>query len=492
MKAECFANEQDVSRAEGAQKRSFLSGRTTLASKMGFGAWSKADVAYAESGNPADLTAQAPASAVERSGHPSNGHGPVRAGLTDRSAFLAHLRGMVSDGDHGGLLVVGIDDMEVLNETYGRSVGDEVIDLFVALVVGHCGGPGAVARLGGTTLGVLTHGAAGASPSLLGQKILTRLRMGPVPTSIGPVNISASIGLAFWTGESDGTGAEELLARAEAAFIQARRVGGDTAVSAPASDSTEQALKQTVEMASRIVSALSGDRFVLAYQPIVDCTSGQIERWECLARIKDGSGAPIPAASFIPVAEERGLIRRIDMRVLRHALDDLVNHPALALSVNISSSGISDWDWMESYLEVIEARGDLGGRLMVELTEHARIDDLNRAAEFVRRLRSAGCLVAIDDFGAGYTSFRHLQTLSIDSVKIDGSFIRDLSDRPADQVFARSLIGLAREIGLKTIAECVGRDDDAAILREMGADYLQGFLFGRPDIDPSWRQDNAA
>ncbi|MGF1457269.1 MAG: EAL domain-containing protein [Alphaproteobacteria bacterium] len=417
--------------------------------------------------------------------------GPVEpaigAGACQRDAMIDRLSRMRADGEAPGILIVGIDDMAVLNETYGWSVGDELIAAFETLASEHGGPAMAFGRMGGTTFWILVPQGSGRSAAALAQTLLNHMRSGTLATTVGPVNVSLSIG-----GLNGATFADlppqDRVACAERALVEARRSGGDVAVISTKSDQSDESQRKTVEMASRIISALSGDRFVLAYQPIVDCVTGEVHCWECLARIRDGAGSLIPAASFIPVAEERGLTRRIDMRVLRQALADLARNPALSLSVNVSSAGMSHWDWLESYLGVVEAAGEPASRLMVELTEHARLEDVDRAAQFVRRLRGAGCTVAIDDFGAGYTSFGHLQTLWVDTVKIDGGFIRNLADHYENQVFARSLIGLAREIGLKTIAECVGQQEDAEILREMGADYLQGFLFGRPDLEPGWRQ----
>ena len=137
-------------------------------------------------------------------------------------------------------------------------------------------------------------------------------------------------------------------------------------------------------------------------------------------------------------------------------------------------------------MEYVRTAKDVADRLIVELTETAALHHFEENARFVSQLRELGVRVAIDDFGAGYTSFRNLQMLHVDTVKIDGSYVENLSASPENQVFVRTLVGLARSFNIKTVAEWVGSDDDAALLQNFGVDYFQGFHFGEPIMDPDW------
>ena len=128
----------------------------------------------------------------------------------------------------------------------------------------------------------------------------------------------------------------------------------------------------------------------------------------------------------------------------------------------------------------------MASRLIVELTETAALHHFEENARFITQLKELGVRVSIDDFGAGYTSFRNLQMLHVDTVKIDGSYVKDLADNPENQVFVRTLVGLAKNLGLKTVAEWVGSDADAGLLQSFGVDYFQGFHFGEPVLDPDW------
>jgi EAL domain-containing protein (putative c-di-GMP-specific phosphodiesterase class I) len=161
-------------------------------------------------------------------------------------------------------------------------------------------------------------------------------------------------------------------------------------------------------------------------------------------------------------------------------------HPAIALAVNVSGTAASDPVWLQSFIDYVDGSRDVAGRLIVELTETAALHHFEENARFVSQLRQLGARVAIDDFGAGYTSFRNLQMLHVDTVKIDGSYVTDLSRSPENQVFVRTLVDLAKNFDIGTVAEWVGSDADASLLQSFGVDYFQGFHFGEPLINPEW------
>src|SRR4029077_8769631 len=146
----------------------------------------------------------------------------------------------------------------------------------------------------------------------------------------------------------------------------------------------------------------------------------------------------------------------------------------------------ADRPWLRALVMQVRNRPDIASRLVVEITETAALYDIEESARFVSALRHAGCSVALDDFGAGHTSLRHLQSLAVDTVKIDGSFIHNLAGSPDSQVFLRHLLGLAKGFGFETVAECVATAEDAAILRHEGVGFLQGYYFGRPVLDRPW------
>jgi EAL domain-containing protein (putative c-di-GMP-specific phosphodiesterase class I) len=198
------------------------------------------------------------------------------------------------------------------------------------------------------------------------------------------------------------------------------------------------------------------------------------------------------AGEFVPVIEQLGFIRLIDRYVLDKVVAELDRHPQVRLGLNISGLTAADRPWLRALISQVRNRPDIASRVIVEITETAALYDIEESARFVSALRHAGCHVALDDFGAGHTSLRHLQSLAVDTVKIDGSFIYNLAGSLDAQVFLRHLLGLARGFGFQTVAECVTTAEDAAILRQEGVGFLQGYYFGRPALERPWLLPAAA
>jgi EAL domain-containing protein (putative c-di-GMP-specific phosphodiesterase class I) len=197
-------------------------------------------------------------------------------------------------------------------------------------------------------------------------------------------------------------------------------------------------------------------------------------------------GELIPAGHFVPVVERLGLMRTLDRRALDLTLKTLDMNPEVTLAFNISGVTAADRGWLRTLIARLKDRPELASRLIVEITETAALHDLEDSARFVSIMRDLGCQVAIDDFGAGFTTFRHLKALTVDIVKIDGSFVRNLAENTENQLFIRNLLSLARAFNLITVAECVETLEDAEILEREGVDQLQGYYFGKPEVDPSW------
>lgn len=235
-----------------------------------------------------------------------------------------------------------------------------------------------------------------------------------------------------------------------------------------------------------VKAALRQNRLLFAFQPVVCATTGEVDYFECLLRMRDEAGDVIAGADFIAAVEQLGLIGHIDRFVLEEAVREVGAAPEVRLGFNVSGLTAGDRPWLRSLIRSLRNRSDLAHRLVIEITETAALHDLDESARFVDTLRDAGCRVALDDFGAGHTSLRHLQSLAVDIVKIDGSFIRNLADSPDNRIFLRHLLGLTKGFGLSTVAECVESAEDAALLREEGIGYLQGYHIGPPTIERPW------
>lgn len=239
-----------------------------------------------------------------------------------------------------------------------------------------------------------------------------------------------------------------------------------------------------------VEAALRQDRLFFAFQPVVCAATGMVDYFECLLRMRDAEGGIVSGGEFITIVEELGWIGLIDRYVLKKTVQDLAADPEVRLGLNISGMTACDRSWLRSLTSLLRHRRDIARRLVIEITETAALGDIGESARFVDTLRDAGCRVALDDFGAGHTSLRHLQILPVDIVKIDGSLVRNLKSQPQARIFLRRLLGLINGFGLTTVAECVESAEDAALLRAEGIDYLQGYHLGRPMIGTRIVQDD--
>jgi EAL domain-containing protein (putative c-di-GMP-specific phosphodiesterase class I) len=244
---------------------------------------------------------------------------------------------------------------------------------------------------------------------------------------------------------------------------------------------------QMAVIAAAVRSALRENRLLFAFQPVVCAASGRVDYFECLLRMRAENGALVACGAFIAAVEEAGLIGLIDRHVLERAFAELAASPQVRLGFNVSGLTAGDRPWLRSLIARLRRQPELASRVVVEITETAALVDLDESARFAETLRHAGCRVALDDFGAGHTSLRHLQVLAVDTIKIDGAFVRSLAAARENRVILRHLLGLARGFGLNTVAECVETAGQAALLRDEGIGYLQGYHIGRPTIERPWQ-----
>jgi EAL domain-containing protein (putative c-di-GMP-specific phosphodiesterase class I) len=250
--------------------------------------------------------------------------------------------------------------------------------------------------------------------------------------------------------------------------------------------SSQERQNGSVAICATVQTALRQNRLLFAFQPVVCAGTGKTDYFECLLRMRDAGGSIITGSEFITPIEQLGLIGFIDDYVLQLTVRELAKHPGVRLGLNISGLTACVGPWLQSLVSVLRFRPDVAHRLVVEITETAPLSDLEESARFVETLRRAGCRVALDDFGAGHTSLRHLETLAVDTVKIDGSFVRNLADSHERRRLLRDLLGPINGLGCITVAEGVENAADAAVARAEGFGYLQGYHLGRPAIERTW------
>ncbi|MDJ1006503.1 MAG: EAL domain-containing protein [Paracoccaceae bacterium] len=252
----------------------------------------------------------------------------------------------------------------------------------------------------------------------------------------------------------------------------------------PLSTAVAQRDRDVVAMAAKAVAA---KRVQLAYQPVIVAGSGgRLAFFEGLMRILDPTGRPIPAREFIGEVEDKELGRRIDCIALEAGIEALAANPTLRLSVNMSARSIGYPAWLRTLDEGIGLDPDIGARLIVEITESSVLSAPETVAAFMAELQTLGVCFAMDDFGAGFTSLRHLRDLDFDILKIDGTFVNGIHANPDNKALTSALLSVGRHFGMLTVAENVETAADAAWLSEAGVDCLQGYYFGAPSLRPDW------
>src|SRR5215469_7870121 len=383
-------------------------------------------------------------------------------------------------------LVAAIDRLAIINEAYGFGAADEVIVAVSERLAASLRDSDLVGRIAGNKLGIVLSLCSEEEMSAIAGRLRDVVRSEVISTRRGAVSATISVGAVLLP--SSASSGQEAMLRAEEALDRARGGGRDSySIYAP-SPQREMARLRLMSVADEVAAALADNRLVFAYQPIVNAGGGVSVHYECLLRLVRADGTILQAGQFIPAAEQLGLVRQVDRRALEMAVAELHAFPGISLAVNVSGTIASDRCWLESFVHYVQSNKNIAPRLVIELTETAALNDFEEGTRFISNLREMGCKVAIDDFGAGFTSFRNLKMLRVDIVKIDGAFIRGLAASRENQIFVRTLVELAKHFHLETVAEWVGSEEEANLLEAMGVEYFQGFHCGEPSMCPAWRK----
>jgi diguanylate cyclase (GGDEF)-like protein len=409
-------------------------------------------------------------------------------GMMNRLGLLESLQRAISEAEaeHSScaLLLVSIGNLGVVNEAYGFEVADQVMAEAGRRLARAARSGDTIARCSGSKFGLVLHNCNEVDLAAAAERFLAALRESVVMTEAGPVWALLSIGAVVLPRYADGPATA--LTRAEEALAEARKQPFDGfAIYQPSPERVSERVSNA-RFGSILVRCLKEKRLGLAFQPVVDARSRKPVFHEALLRIADHAGEMLPADRLVAVAEKLGLVRLIDQAVLELALAALATNPGARISINISGTSATDPRWHPQLTAILAENRATAQRLTIEITETVALGDLTDITRFVRRLKDLGVTVAIDDFGAGYTSFRNLRAMPLDMLKIDGTFCRDLEANAENRYFVRALIDLARAFGLRTVAEWVESEADAELLADWGIDLMQGNLFGGAETLPPW------
>lgn len=376
------------------------------------------------------------------------------------------------------VLIFAIEGLANLNRTYGYNVGDEVIAAVARRIKSHTRKFDVLGRHSGNKLLALLAPSLPDEIEHTAMRLASVVRDTPVSTSAGA--ISASVRIGGVVAPRDAQDVAEILHAAEEALADAK-AEQNCAFAAYTKDSRRISRRQSnAEQTDTVLSAINERRIQLAYQPLFDVRSNSVAMYESLVRMLSPTGELVSAGSIVPVAEKLNFVHMVDHRVLELAVTTLKQRPDLKLTVNAGVTSVLHPEWLHSFRSLVGAAGDAARRLVVEITETALIEDLTKAVEVIEAIKSFGCKVAIDDFGAGHKSFRNMRMLPIDILKIDGAFIKNLMESTDDRFFVRTLLQLANHLNIETVAEWVQDAESAKLLAEWGVAYLQGDYIGAP------------
>jgi diguanylate cyclase (GGDEF)-like protein len=405
-----------------------------------------------------------------------------RASLTE--VLEATLEDSVRFRGFCGFLLIAIDHLGHLNEAYGFEVTEDVIAKVAKRIRARLRGKDHMGRLSGNKFGVILTQCTVEELTVAAERLLAGVRDEPVVTVAGPVAVTVTIGGI--SAPRHARTVPEILSRAQDALRSARAKRHGSFHTYQPNIEREAMRRESVRATDEIVAALNERRIALAFEPVVCARSREVAFYECLMRVCRPDGQLAHAGDIIPVAERVGLIRMLDHRMLELVVNELAAAPDLHASVNVSLASTVDPDRWAGFASLLRANAGVAERLIVEITETAAIQDMDDARGFVARVKDFGCSIAIDDFGAGHTSFRNLRKLGVDIVKIDGAFVQNIVKSDDDRAFVHTLIDLSRRLGLKAVAEWVQDEAAAALLTEWGCDYLQGALIGLASAERPW------
>jgi diguanylate cyclase (GGDEF)-like protein len=395
-------------------------------------------------------------------------------GVLNRTGFVEELTGRLTRSRQAQtVMMIDLDRFKTVNDTLGHEAGDDLVRKICNALVAAIPAGGVLGRLGGDEFGVIVEGASETGVAEF-CALLLRVCAQSRRVCGHEVQVSASIGVA-----QQGVHTEiELMRQADLALYAAKREGRnrhrvfDTAL--------DKATKHRLSIENGLERALNTSQFKMAYQPIVKAHNGAILGFEALIRWDSPEHGPISPAEFVPVAEETGLILELGDWITRQALKDCRKWGGPYVSVNLSARQFLRHNVAERILRYA-AEADLAPeRIQIELTETAIIDDVERADHNLNIMRAAGVRVALDDFGTGYSSLVYLNQFAIDCIKIDKSFVDNVTRDRQSAVIVASVAKLAASLGMSVVAEGVETEEQRQVLIACGCGALQGYHFGRP------------
>lgn len=411
-------------------------------------------------------------------------------GLCNRREFERQvhrrLQAVADGGPRCALLYVDLDQFKLINDTSGHLAGDQLLSQLSVAMAEDVRGDDVLARLGGDEFGVLAHDVSVEDAQALAERLRIRIEGFIYVWEQRSYTISASIGVVMI--DHAGLTLDDVFAHADAACYMAKDHGRNRIHFYSARDDETIRRRGEMEWANRLRWVIDEGRLLLDYQEVLPLQgqAAQDPHIELLIRLRDEDGRIVMPGAFLPAAERYGMMASLDSWVIGQAIahfDQLhvSGRTPGRCSLNLAASTLEDEGLVNYVLGLIDRHGVAPSRLCFEITETEAVRNLARAVRVMERLRAAGCLIALDDFGAGMSSFGYLKNLPVDVIKIDGSFIRGVDSDPMSRSIVDAITEIGHQRGLDVVAEWVSSEGIVDLLRTLGVDYGQGFALHRPE-----------
>lgn len=405
-------------------------------------------------------------------------------GLPNRAYFTMQLQDALASREHkqnsAALLFIDLDKFKRINDSLGHGAGDEVLKIVTQRLLLAVKTQDIVARHSGDEFVILLNEADSHAQVREAATQILKTLTAPVSLDSHEVPLSASVGIAIYP--EHGATPKELIAHADAAMVAAKQRGSGSLQFY--NSAMSEAAYHAIVMEQQLYEAARRNEFVVYYQPQVDSRDGRLVGLEALLRWQHPKRGLLLPGQFLPLAEERQLMRVIGDWVLRDVLSTLQQWRRQALklvpvSVNLSSQQFEAHDFVPALTQLLQSFEIPSSLLELELTERMLMEDVSLVREQLAGLRKMGVGIAVDDFGTGFSSLAHLKQYAIDRVKIDQSFVRDLPDAADSVAITQAIVQMAHSLGLRVIAEGVESEAQRKFLLNLGCDELQGYLFGK-------------
>lgn len=402
--------------------------------------------------------------------------------LWNRRAFKEKLNSYLSEGEHGAVVFIDINRFKQINDVHGHGAGDDVLVEVASILKTTLRSHDFICRLAGDEFTAILPGVTSENLPRIMLSLYKNLSSHVVTPEDKLIEFDVSVGAALFP--DHGELEEQLVARADMAMYHSKKESGVKWHIYDQNDDSLEELKRDQRVTSLLKTALQEDAFTQVFQPTYSIKDGLVNHYECLLRFSSAEDGDISPGLFIPIAERNGLISRIDFWVIENLYKKfqvwLQEQPDLTIGLNISAPTLQGKTLYKDLLNLNQKYQVPPQNVVIELTETAYIDDFYNVKANLEALNEEGFRIALDDFGVGFSSFNYLRELPLTYVKLDGSYVNGIAKSTENQAFIKSVVIMAKEFEMQTIAEYVETVEDLRAITDLGVDYAQGYLLGKP------------